>query len=50
MLQNNLKIAFRSLINQKGYSIINIAGLSISLAVTLLMLLWVKDEWDADKL
>ena len=49
MLKNNLKIAFRSLINQKGYSIINIAGLSISLAVTLLMLLWVKDEWDTDK-
>ncbi len=49
MLKNYLKIAFRSLFNQKGYSIINIAGLSISLAVTLLMLLWVLDEWGTDK-
>ena len=28
---------------------INIAGLSISLAVTFLMLLWVQDEWNTDK-
>jgi len=49
MIINHIKIAFRSLINQKTYSLINIAGLSISLAVTLLMLLWVQDEWSMDK-
>ncbi|MEE9372283.1 MAG: ABC transporter permease [Saprospiraceae bacterium] len=49
MIKNYLKIAFRSLINHKGYSLINITGLSISLAVTLLMLLWVHDEWNIDK-
>ena len=49
MIRNHLKIAFRNLITQKGYSIINIAGLSISLAITLLMLLWVQDEWSIDK-
>ena len=49
MLNNHLKIAFRSLFKQKGYSFINIAGLSISLCVALLMLLWVQDEWNTDK-
>ncbi|MEM1123455.1 MAG: ABC transporter permease, partial [Bacteroidota bacterium] len=49
MLKNNFKLAFRSLFRQKGYSVINIAGLSISLAVTLLMLLWVQDEWSTNK-
>ena len=49
MIRNYLKIAFRNLINQKGISLINIVGLSISLAVTLLMLLWVQDEWSTDR-
>ncbi len=49
MFRNYTKVAFRNLINQKGYSLINIVGLSISLAVTLLMLLWVQDEWSTDK-
>lgn len=49
MLTNHIKIAFRSLLKQKGYSFINIAGLSISLCVALLMLLWVQDEWNTDK-
>jgi len=49
MIKNYIKIALRGLINQKGYSFINITGLSISLAVTLLMLLWVNDEWNTDK-
>lgn len=49
MFKNNIKIAFRSLFNQKGYSFINIAGLSISLCVALLMLLWVQDEWNTNK-
>ncbi len=49
MFKNNIKIAFRSLFHQKGYSAINIAGLSISLCVVLLMLAWVQDEWNMDK-
>ncbi|HMQ46881.1 MAG TPA: ABC transporter permease [Saprospiraceae bacterium] len=49
MLHNHLKIAFRSLIKQKGYTLINLAGLSISLAIALLMLIWVQDEWQTDK-
>jgi ABC-type antimicrobial peptide transport system permease subunit len=46
---NYLKIALRNLFRQKSYSFINIGGLSIALAVTLLMLLWVQDEWNMDK-
>ncbi|MEO1260980.1 MAG: ABC transporter permease [Bacteroidota bacterium] len=49
MFRNYLKVAFRVLLRKKSYSIINIAGLSISLAVTFLMLLWVQDEWNTDK-
>ena len=49
MIRNYFKVAVRSLIKQKGYSLINIVGLSVSLAVTLLMLLWVQDEWSMDK-
>lgn len=46
---NYVKIAARNLFRQKGYSFINIAGLAIALSVTLLMLLWVQDEWNMDK-
>ncbi|MEM9819472.1 MAG: ABC transporter permease [Bacteroidota bacterium] len=46
---NYLKMATRNLFRQKGYSSINIAGLAIALAMTLLMLLWVQDEWNTDK-
>ncbi len=49
MIRNYIKIAIRSLSAHKGYSAINIAGLSISLTVTLLMLLWVQDEWKTDR-
>ena len=49
LFRNYIKIATRNLVKQKGYSIINIAGLAIALAITLLMLLWVQDEWKTDK-
>jgi len=49
MLNNNLKIALRHLRKSKLYSFINITGMSISLAVSILLLLWVKDELSYDK-
>ncbi|MEM6963824.1 MAG: ABC transporter permease [Bacteroidota bacterium] len=49
LYKNYFKIGARNLFTQKGYSLINITGLAIALAVTLLMLLWVKDEWNTDK-
>ena len=49
LIGNYVKIAARNLFRQKGYSLINIAGLAIALAVTLLIMLWVQDEWRTDK-
>ncbi len=49
MLRNYLKITFRNNTRHKGYSFINLAGLAIGMACTLLILLWVKDELSYDK-
>ncbi|MFD1144626.1 ABC transporter permease [Larkinella insperata] len=49
MLRNYLKIAFRGLIKQKGYSSINILGLSTGMAVALLIGLWIYDELSFDR-
>ena len=49
MFINYLKVAFRNLLRQKVYSVINILGLAIGLAVCLLILLFVKDELSYDK-
>jgi putative ABC transport system permease protein len=48
MLRNYFKIAFRSLQKNKTYSFINIAGLAVSLAVCILLVLWVHDELSFD--
>lgn len=44
MIKNYLVIALRSLHRNSVYSFINIAGLSIGLACSILILLWVADE------
>ncbi len=44
MFLNNFKIAYRNLIRNKGYSFINISGLAIGMACTILLLLWVNHE------
>ena len=49
MIKNYLKIAFRNLWSNKGFSAINIAGLAIGLATCLLMLFYVTDELSYDK-
>ena len=49
MLKNYFKIAFRNLWKNKGFSAINIAGLSVGLATCLLMLFYVTDELSYDK-
>ncbi len=49
MLRNYLKITFRNTTRHKGYSFINLAGLAIGMACTLLIMLWVKDELSYDK-
>ena len=44
MLRNYLKIAIRNLTRNKVYSFINIGGLSVGLAVAMLIGLWLYDE------
>ncbi len=44
-----LKIAWRNLRKDGQFSLLNLAGLSIGLACTLLIYLWVTDEWSVDK-
>ena len=48
MIKNYIKIAFRNLWKQKGFSAINILGLSLGMACSLMILLWVKDEKSVD--
>ena len=44
MFRNYLLTALRHFWRQKGYTLINIFGLSVGLACSLLIMLWVKDE------
>ncbi|MFC6861450.1 ABC transporter permease [Zunongwangia atlantica] len=44
MIKNYIKIAWRNLLKYKGYSAINIFGLALGMAVTLMIGLWVVDE------
>ncbi len=49
MLKNYFKTAWRTLLKNKVYLSINTIGLSIAIAVSFLMLLWVFDEYGMDK-
>ena len=49
MLRNYLKIAFRNIKKHKIYSLINILGLAVGMAVCLLIYLWVHNELSFDK-
>jgi len=49
MLSNYLKIAFRNLIRQRGYSIINILGLAVGMTVCILIFIWVQYQFTYDK-
>lgn len=49
MFRNYLQIAIRTLVKNKTYSLINIAGLAISLAASILLMLWVWDELSFDR-
>lgn len=48
MIRNYLTIAFRNLLRNKVFSFVNIFGLALGLACSILILLWVQDEltWD----
>lgn len=49
MLKNYIKIALRSLLKQKVYTIINVLGLSVGLASCLLIVLYISHEFSYDQ-
>ncbi len=49
MLKNYFKIAFRNIIKHKAFSILNITGLAIGMASSILILLWVQNELSYDR-
>src|SRR5688500_14773643 len=49
MLKNYFKIAFRNIQRHKAFAILNIAGLAIGMACSILILLWVQDEMSYDR-
>jgi putative ABC transport system permease protein len=48
MIRNFLKIAFRTMLKSKAHTAINITGLAVGLACTLLILIWVQYELSID--
>jgi len=49
MIKNYFKIAWRNLVKNKSQSFINITGLSVGMAVALLIGLWIYDELSFNK-
>ncbi|MBC3785132.1 permease prefix domain 2-containing transporter [Spirosoma utsteinense] len=49
MIRNYFRTAWRNLVKNKFYSFINISGLTVGLAVGILILLWVQDELSFDR-
>ncbi len=49
MYKSYLKIGWRNLVKNKGYSFINIGGLAMGMAVAVLISLWVYDELSFNK-
>src|SRR5574338_269450 len=48
MIKNFFKVAWRNLLRSKFFSIINVSGLSIGMAATTPILLWIKNESSYD--
>lgn len=49
MFKNYLKIAWRNLFKNKGYSLINISGLAVGVCCFILIALYVKNEFSYDR-
>jgi putative ABC transport system permease protein len=49
MLRNYLKLAWRSLLKDRQFSLLNLLGLSVGLACALLIGLWITDEYGIEK-
>ena len=48
MFKNYLTIAFRNMMRNKGYSLINILGLAVGIACSVVILIYVGDELSYD--
>lgn len=48
MFKNYLKIAFRNIKKQKIFSFINITGLALSMAICLMIIIYIKDQKSSD--
>jgi putative ABC transport system permease protein len=49
MFKHNINLAFRLIFRNKVFSAINIIGLAFGLACSILLFLWVRDEFQFDK-
>jgi len=49
MIRNYFRVALRNIARHKVFTFLNIAGLAIGMAASLLILLWVQDELSYDK-
>jgi putative ABC transport system permease protein len=49
MLKNYWKIAWRNLVKDRQFTVLNLLGLSVGLACALLIGLWIADEWNMEK-
>lgn len=48
MIRNYIKIAWRNIVKNKGFSLMNIFGLAVGITCASLIFLWVEDELDYD--
>jgi hypothetical protein len=49
MIRNYLKLAWRNLLKDRRFSLLNLFGLSVGLACALLIGLWIADEWTMER-
>lgn len=49
MFKNQLKFAWRNIVRDRQFTLLNLMDLSTGLACTLLIFLWVNDEWSVDR-
>jgi ABC-type antimicrobial peptide transport system permease subunit len=49
MIQTYLKLAWRNLRRHKGFSLLNVMGLSTAMAIVILISLWIRDELTFNK-
>ncbi len=49
MILNYIKITYRSFLQNKVYTVVNIAGLTVAIAVCMLIVLYIKDDLSFDR-